>query len=290
MKATPMRVEYQLTYDDWLEASRVVTRIRMWVVTLLLAGLAVGFTLLPIATENSTAGNLISLLFWVGVFAYIWVLIFVALRGAARKPWRKGPHSIKPILPSWLRRFIIPASAIVFVVWAMAVRAKHDVAANGSIAAQGAMVPSSFATGLATILTLLPLTIYPLLASVFAMISSKGGILGWPYLPRWKSQHQLRRPMVAEFTETSCLISEPLSQHQYSWEYFPGWVETQTLFILFVSNLNVIVLPKRAFTEPQRAEFVQLAGPRISESFSAFPVMPAASQISPPTGPPVTAT
>ena len=275
-----MRIEYQLTFDDYLEASRAQTRIRLWFLTVLLAAISMAVILPPVPPSAAMGlGALYPLLLWVGIFVVVWLIVFFVIRGNFGKPWRNRSRHLRGPLPAWLRRFVVPIASISGIVWAMSVRVSSEIR---SAHAAGSL-NSDFATSIATIVSTAPMALYAVIPAVAGIFTRKGGFFGYPYGTAWKNQPQLRRPLAAEFSNEKCIISEPLSHHEYHWDYFPGWTETPNLFLLFITSRMVHILPKRAFAnDTQRAEFVALVDRSISERLPAFPVMAVSPRQSPP--------
>jgi hypothetical protein len=269
-------IEYQLTFEEYVEAARLQVRVRMWVVVIVGTALST-IMLLPPPTASAAfgLGGLEPILVWLVLLAFIGGSLFFSLRTASWRPWRRKSRRIKAIMPAWFRRFVIPAISILITGWVITIRWRYEFEAARADAARTGVSFSELETTIGTLMLVIMFALYSIPQSVTAMFTRIGGIFGWPYAQGWKNQSNLRRPMTAEFSESGCVISEPLSRHEYHWDYFPGWTETPNLFIFYISNRLLVIFPKRAFTsDAQRNEFVQLVDRHISEALPAFPVQP----------------
>jgi len=80
-------------------------------------------------------------------------------------------------------------------------------------------------------------------------------------LPPWVARMQFRRQPAAQGTRTldiseKGLISEGATLKSESrWSHYTGWSEAETVFLLIASPLLYIIIPKRAFSAEQLAEF-----------------------------------
>jgi hypothetical protein len=273
-----IRIEYQLAFDEWVEAARVQVRTRMWV-AIIAASVFSAIILLPPPSASAAfgLGALEPLLVWLAIFALIWVMVFFLLGALSRKPWRKKSRRVGPIMPVWFRRLLVPLASLSLTACVLTIRWSYEFDAARADAARTGVPFSEAATVLSTLMLTAIWAIYSIVPAVIGMVSRTGGIFGWPYTQSWKTQPHIRRPMTAEFLDTGCLISEQLSRHEYHWDYFPGWAETPNLFVFYITNRSMHIFPKRAFaSDAQRIEFVQLIERHISESLPAFPVQPVA--------------
>ena len=90
----------------------------------------------------------------------------------------------------------------------------------------------------------------------------------------WAGQATLQRAKTADISAEGLCISDAVSRLEYRWQAFAGWRETKTLFVIFLSEYQVIFLPKHAFDSPEKVEAMRaLAGLIQSPAASAFPVV-----------------
>ena len=75
----------------------------------------------------------------------------------------------------------------------------------------------------------------------------------------WQSQANLQLPQRCEFSEMGMRSAAANSSSQYAWTYFQGFKETSNLFLLYPSSLIFHIIPKRAFSnEHELARFCGL--------------------------------
>jgi hypothetical protein len=262
-----MRIEYQLTADDYEEVSRRHSRVRPWVFMWfvgLMGCVMLAQNLIPARPASAVPARpslvtdvLLPFLPWLVILIALWAVVFRMLRGDWRKPWlrRSRPKGEK-------RWFVITAFAVeiaaMIVLFVMAVRAQRTVITN----------PRESAV-LDILVWLVP---WAGVAVFMGIVFSRfRGV----FCRSWDSQPHMHRPFVAEFDDDGVRLAERLSRHEYQWEYFPGRVETENLFVLYVSPLAFHIFPKRAFADDgERAEFATLLRRRVSERTNGFPVIP----------------
>jgi len=99
----------------------------------------------------------------------------------------------------------------------------------------------------------------------------------------WEGQQTLHRAKTADISAEGVTIADDVTRQEFHWEAFADWAETNTLFVLFPSEFNVIFLPKRAFASPEELDAMRaLAGLIPSSKAGGFPVVHAVSQLPPP--------
>src|SRR6185312_4191646 len=67
----------------------------------------------------------------------------------------------------------------------------------------------------------------------------------------WSRQYHLQRPFTVDIDESSIRITEPLAATECKWQYSRGYNQTPNLFLLYPSALTFVMIPKRAFPNPQ---------------------------------------
>jgi hypothetical protein len=91
----------------------------------------------------------------------------------------------------------------------------------------------------------------------------------------WDGSPNLRRPYTMTATDDGITIAEPLSRHELKWFAFARVIETQNLFLLYLTEYSFHMVPKRAFADPtQIDEFRAMIENRITRRPTAFPVLP----------------
>lgn len=266
-----MRLEYQITAEDYAEANQGHARFRPWVFVWMV-GLLVCVALLsdifPADRTSTPAGStrrgslwndlILPFVPWLMVLVVVWGIVFGYLRRAWRKPWLRKRRRRTRETPGLVAGAFAILLAIIITLMVLAIRATRATVVD----------PRESAT-LDVLLPVLPLI---LIAVFLAFVLRRyGGI----FRRGWESQPQLHRPFVAEIDERGLRLSEPLSRHEYHWDYFPGWIETENVFVIYVSPVSFHLLPKRAFVDDSaRTEFRELLQRMISDRTNAFPVIP----------------
>lgn len=270
-----MRIQFQLTADDFAEATQGRTFGQAQFIRLV--GLIVAMTIVPqilspdvplAVPAPKPPGGLINdlvlpLLPWLLMLLVIWVSVFRVLRKNAGKPWKKrsvrgGPPSRREY---WLSVAFFAALILVLLAWSI-------VAKRRAAAALGAAADPQFSPIADTLFSSLPMT---LLLGLLAVFVSR--ILTPARL--WSRQCQLHRPFVVDVFPDKLRVFEPFSSHEFAWEYYQGFVETPNLFVLYPSQLTFSIFPKRAFASSEdRQTFRELLDRCVSERTQAFPVMP----------------
>lgn len=261
-----MKLEYQLTADDYAEANRMHMRLRPWLfiwlmdwiaAVTLLSNLSPGDsqTAAP-APPNLWTNIILPLLPWLFILVLIWAVIFRGLRRNWRKPWlRPKPRRENPALVVFA--FVLQGAVLV-LLFILALRAQRAATTDPRQSPLFNIVLS-----LIPIACLIGFFVY--LMRRFRGVFNRG----------WESQPHMHRPFIAEVDETSLRLNEPLSRHEYRWEYFPGWVEAANNFVIYISPVSFHLIPKRAFADDAaRTRFAELLRRMISERTNAFPVLP----------------
>jgi hypothetical protein len=91
----------------------------------------------------------------------------------------------------------------------------------------------------------------------------------------WEGTPSLRRSFTMTVSDDGITITEPLSRHEMKWFVFDRVTETQNLFLLYMSEHQFHIVPKRAFADAaQIDEFRAMIENRITRRPTAFPVLP----------------
>lgn len=274
-----MRIQYQLTSKDYLEGTtghRLNTRLILLIFGLIPVLIFVPQILRPqpllkgIATAPARpSSGLFDLaaaaLPWIAILVSIWILVLRQVRRVGTPAWKRKwrPHLLRR-LPFWTILFAAIALDCVFAGWAV-------VAKNNAAAALGPLVDPTWSATSDTLVALIPwLTITVFIAAALRFSDRSS-------LRAWNSQRHLHRPWSLEVNEQGMAFAEPLSAHQYSWAYFPGWTESPNLFLVYQSAIQIVMIPKRAFeTDADRDAFRTRLDQHISSQTNAFPVLPLA--------------
>jgi hypothetical protein len=71
----------------------------------------------------------------------------------------------------------------------------------------------------------------------------------------FKKQTQFHGPLVLKTTENDLVATGKNFRSEYKWDFFASFRETKRIFMLYVSDKNFLVVPKRAFASRQLDEF-----------------------------------
>jgi hypothetical protein len=92
---------------------------------------------------------------------------------------------------------------------------------------------------------------------------------------RFEREPAAHRLQTIEITEGGLSQSTHASSTQYKWEAFTRQVETPNLFLLYLTEVTFLLLPKRAFASKDEIDaFRELATSVVNPPERAFPVLP----------------
>lgn len=102
-------------------------------------------------------------------------------------------------------------------------------------------------------------------------------------LPRhWDAQPHLRLPQTLAVTSRGLRFEDERAVLDYAWAGLPKFRESETLFLIYVSEVSFHMVPKRAMAEPGQVEaFRQLLEQHVPTDGpvpARFPVQPTAPQ------------
>lgn len=274
-----MKIEYVLTMEEHAEALRVHNPLQQWFVPVIVMAV----TVVPLVTELFGSGGdasaaaatqpaaggaasttslhdlCVPFIPWLLIFGLIWFLVFRMLRNVKR-PWDRWAGRVAQVRRSSWQKALLVSIAIAAIATTFFLRLRDARAA--------ALTDPSAQPLLNTLLALLPWLVILIFLGV--------ALRRVPVLQRrsWEMQKHLHRPMTVDYSDESIVFAEPLSVHEYRWEFFQGAVESTNLFILYVSALAFHPIPKRAFPdEAQLAEFRDLMRRRVGSGSTGFPVI-----------------
>lgn len=93
------------------------------------------------------------------------------------------------------------------------------------------------------------------------------------------AQDERDRDLEMEFNSDSIVVKSVGFASTYSWDYFPGFVETNNLFLIYLAVTKFWIIPKRVFSaEPELACFRLMLSRLKRTKTGGFPVMLAAQQ------------
>ncbi|MEA2736362.1 MAG: YcxB-like protein [Humisphaera sp.] len=282
---TTIAIDYTLTYEEFAEAYQLQRHRKRF-----LSG--------PPARSP-----------WVGcgVLAAMFLLVFVLLIvatlmiGRPSKP-TGGASYVESTSPIELfLTGLLPWIVIAGILWLLMARSIVErktlkwiivlqLAIGASTSLVGALIPSpasnqpSAAGAQASLLPLLPLVV------------GFGGILiVLPMTMRsikrtaWDAQPQLQRPQHLEATPDRLIASNPLSRTEYQWPAVISFSEGNHVFVLSMSAVGFITIPKRAFADAAEIEAFRallqsrtIDGEAKAQGFNVMPVPATAIPLPPP--------
>jgi hypothetical protein len=91
---------------------------------------------------------------------------------------------------------------------------------------------------------------------------------------QWETQPALARPKTAEITASGISLSDAFVKSESIWHGFEKWQETKSLFLIFTGAGNYLMIPKRAFGNPEELTAMRSLLGLIRTAGSAFQVVP----------------
>jgi hypothetical protein len=249
-------IHYQNTRDEYLEASEALTTrwARKSVATrLLFAGsFAIYAMICTIVMTTTGAANSLSLTFhlWFPMAFYV-IVIFVA---TLVKLFRSK-------IPGTRRRagisLLLFLGLMVTSLYEMVVLSHQGNPSSAATWKWGWLVPHA---------SWLFLTTTVLVATIVNQRALRKNM--------WAGQATLHRAKAAEISAEGLCITDAVSRLEYRWQAFAGWQETKSLFVIFMSQYQVIFLPKHAFGSAELLDAMRaLAGLIPTTTSSAFQVV-----------------
>jgi hypothetical protein len=241
-----MRLEFQLTNEDFEEANYNHSRYRAWAVSwafgLLGVSSLVSATLWPVPSvppdapvPRVEATGYLTLLPSACAFALVLWLLFRLTRSIGVKPWkRKRARS-----HGWWRGWPWLAFGSLLLAWAVLMPIAIRKKTAATIAA-GFKVGQEVSPAQDIAIPLIPIAIATVLIAWVARRVHRRG---------WAAQRHMHRPWVVEASEDHLRLSEPLSTLDYRWACLPGFLETGNVFVLYVAPHLFHMIPKRSFAD-----------------------------------------
>lgn len=89
----------------------------------------------------------------------------------------------------------------------------------------------------------------------------------------WDGQRSLHEARNAEFSPNGVTLIAETSRSEFQWQAFTRYSETPTLFLIYLSDFQFIMIPKRAMDGPQLGEFRELCQGMLGRAKRGFPVV-----------------
>jgi hypothetical protein len=152
-------------------------------------------------------------------------------------------------------------------------------------AAQPASAPVGPPPSLDAALRDLLLSVLPWLIAIIALISVLLLYLRSVYKRAYAEKNPLQRHHVIELSPQRVVTTEPIARHEYQWDAFVRWVESENLLLLYLSYNLMLPIPKRSFPSPQQLEQCRALLRAMIDSPAtarqAFPLVPSAQPVLP---------
>jgi hypothetical protein len=294
-----MRIEYEVTFPDFIEAQSVHSHYRMWPVFIPLILLGDFFLIQPLPWARTAYGTISRLLPGFGGPLYAaGGIVLLAVGGwwlsrtpqiGKTPPWRRHETPNRRRVMRAAILLLLLASSAFFAVQRFQFERSGAVRPGDSLTFYGSPI------GERGILDIL-MQILPGGAMILFGLAI---ILAEPFLVRLRYRQNWigEKPLTVDVDARGCVFSTSFAKSEFLWDAFPGYVESENLFLLYISRTRFIPIPKRAFVDiGDLHPFRELLRQNVSELQIAFPVVvqPAAqksnqksSETSAPTAPSV---
>jgi hypothetical protein len=286
-RSTLMRAEYEINFDDFVEAQATHSQARPWLWALALSLWADCFLIAPLPLVQrpffnwlkTLNGNPIqSPLFF--ILCVPLLLIFLWTTRKSTKPWNRFPANPVRKKLSRIRDNGILSAVLLFTTFLIVIRFQfemEDSPPNGYSLTGRPLGGPSIGFGLqemAIPLFTVGLALFYLLVPAFPKLNFRRA---------WNRQKTSFKPVEFEPSEEQCVVTSAMTRSEISWDAFPGYIESPNLFLLYSSPTHFFIIPKRSFsTERNQGDFRQLLRRRVSERHAAFPVVLKDQESSPP--------
>jgi hypothetical protein len=161
------------------------------------------------------------------------------------------------------------AAALLVVLWRLLSR---DPAAEAGSAVVGG---SDWSPWRSISEVLRPHTTWLLLLATICILLMRQS--SYPLVGIWKGSPTLQRPYTIIVSDDGITFAEPLAHHELKWFAFDRVIESQNLFLLYITDHSFHMVPKRALADGRQVdEFRAMIDNRITRRPTAFPVLPVA--------------
>jgi preprotein translocase subunit YajC len=283
-----VHLEFEYQFDDYVEANRshrTVARRRSFVGPLagwvLFIGLAVVLFMLlnsravspgrlPVvpATRTSAPGLefLLPVVPWLLIFGFIWFFVFRSARRSKPQSFlyasndeaelaRRAATKSNVVGRVVMLLVIVGAGCALLFVWF--IRQERDANPGGGQVTD-------------FLLPFVPWVLIFLFIWFFVFRALRGS------RRMWEGQAHLRHEKSLDADEAGVAMVDGVSRSEYRWDAFQSVRETPNLFVLYLSDFSMMMVPKRAFDAPASIdEFRELLRRQVADRPApAFPVVP----------------
>jgi len=284
MREFLMRVQFQTTYADFLEANlgRVAlqrlggkpaiawSRIAAWLIMLL------GISMLILARASAVParnkpdphiilplGGVLTIRFLnASAYSFLFCVLY-AMRLVQTAVKRPRPGWLGPAKGQrWIALliYIVMTAFVVLVLRVMNIDSYSDSPRS----------PSGYEILLSAAPTLVLVGMLAVFGSTYRRFDVRR---------RWEAQEFLHRPYTLAADDAGIALEEAKSTTRYQWDYFPGFRETVNTLLLYVSAYGFVIVPKRAFASAEDLETFKAfllshikTGTLLPTASSGFPV------------------
>lgn len=280
-----MRIEYELTFPDFVEAQSAHSHYRMWPVFIPLILLGDFFLIQPLSWARGAYGTISRLLPGFGSpFYAAGGIVTLAVGGwwlsrtlqtAKTPPWRRRRETAE-------RRRVMRAATLLLLLASSAFFAfqRFQFERSGAVRPGDSLTFFGSPTGERGILDIL-MQIMPGGATILFGLTI---ILAEPFLVRrrYRQIWSGEKPLTVDVDARGCVFSTSFTRSEVLWDAFPGYIESENLLLLYLSRTRFTPIPKRAFADiGDLHTFRELLRQNVSEPQIAFPVVvqPAARKL-----------
>ena len=234
-----MLIQFQNSIDDYKETTDAIAAARRPVnspiqIIILIAVFGIYYAVTKFLWQKAgdSTGQMAWMNIWIAIvaFGFTWLAMSLPPSFRARPfPWLTGRQAIA------LTTFISLIAALVFQQWM-----------------NRQMNPHSAKIDLLTWQTILPHSIW---LTILLYVSTIAAHNHRTSLPRhWEARPDLHRHQTADISADGINLSDTLTRRDFQWRAFVKYEETKTLFLLFTSESQALMIPKRGFDTAEQTE------------------------------------
>lgn len=231
-----MLIQFQNSLDDYKETHDAIAAARKPVnspiqIVVLIAVFGVYYAVTKFLWQKAgdTGGQMAWMNIWIAIvaFGFTWLAMSLPASFRARRfPWLTGRQAIA------LTTFISLIGALIFQHWM-----------NRQIN------PHSTKDELLTWQTILPHSIWLTILLYVSTIASHNHRTRMPR--HWEARPDLHRHQTMDISAEGITTSDTITRHEFRWPAFVKGEETKNLFLLFTSESQAMMIPKRSFSGEQ---------------------------------------
>jgi hypothetical protein len=267
-----MHLEFSFTFDDYREANQAHLRqtavggpARLGLFMIFMCVIVIGSSAFfeasrstapatsasPAAATPQGGGSLIAdvllpMVPWLLIFGFLWWFVFRRLTPRKSPSFLYGSNAEAEqarVRPWWPR--LLAIGFVLIVLFGLAGLVLRDVANDANSAGGNTHVVDS-------VLSFSPWFVIFVIIWVFVF-----RVLRRQTRQNWEGQPNLHLEYRMDISPEGVSVSCPVSSAAYRWEAFQRVQETPNLFILFLSTLTFVLIPKRALADGEAADWLR---------------------------------